>query len=279
MTDTLPEVAAADALPDIRKIYDQIMTLTGVGSPALIYRHFAVFPGFLEWVWDIAGPELENGYLVREAPAKARQVDRIPLPSISKQELEACGLIQSDIDLLAAMFATYNRMNPVNLGLITAIRHIIAGEYDDNASSKPLPPAKPVAPATTLMLPAPILLKDMDTDLQSILLDISSAIPSTHGIVIPTLYRHISIWPTLMRRIAPGIATAIESGDVSTRMNETIEAITPLTQEIMARAISNGISPAPIDDRIKMVETLDGFLVTIPQLIVLSIALEEVVEA
>ena len=278
MTDTLPEISAADASPEIKAIYDRIMTLTGVGSPALIYRHFAVFPGFLEWVWEVIGPELENGHLVREAPAAARRIEQISLPSMSKQDLADCGLSASDIQLLAAMFATYNRMNPVNLGLITAIRMIIAGEIDKTQNAVTLPHAAPAEPATTMKLPAPINLSDMDSDVQETLLEISSSIPSTHGIVIPTLYRHLAIWPDLMRQVAPVIATAIANGEVHEKMKKTKEIIDPLTQEIIGRALARDLGPAPIPDAAKMVETLDSFLVTIPQLIVLTLGLEKVVE-
>lgn len=278
MTDTLPEISAADAPPEIKVIYDQIMTLTGVGSPALIYRHFAVFPGFLEWVWDIIGPELENGHLVREAPAAVRRMEQISLPSMSKQDLADCGLSAPDIELLAAMFATYNRMNPVNLGLITAIRMMIAGQVDQSKSAVPLPLASPAKPATKIKLPAPVNLKDMDADLQATLLDISSAIPNTNGTVIPTLYRHLAIWPDLMRRIAPGLGSAIVSGEVDTKMDQVKDVIEPLTQEIIGRALGRGLGLAPVPDAAKMVETLDSFLVTIPQLIVLTLGLEEVVE-
>lgn len=278
MTDTLPEISAADASFDTKEIYDQIMTLTGVGSPALIYRHFAVFPGFLEWVWDIIGPELQNGHLVREAPAAVRRMEPISLPSMSKQDLADCGLSTSDIQLLAAMFATYNRMNPVNLGLITAIRMIIAGQVDKTKKIVSLPSAAPAEPATTMKLPAPINLGDMDTDVQETLLDISSSIPNTNGVVIPTLYRHLAIWPDLMRRLAPGIADAIASGDVHKKMEKTKETIDPLTQEIIGRALARNLGPAPVPDPAKMVETLDSFLVTIPQLIVLTLGLEKVVE-
>lgn len=278
MTDTLPEISAADASPETKAIYDQIMTLTGVGSPALIYRHFAVFPGFLEWVWGVIGPELENGHLVREADAAVRCMEQISLPALSKQDLTDCGLSASDTQLLAAIFATYNRMNPVNLGFITAIRMIIAGEVDKAGNEVALPLASPVQPATTMKLPAPINLGDMDKDVQETLLDISSAIPNTNGTVIPTLYRHIAIWPDLMRRIAPGIAAAIASGEVDAKMEQTKKVIDPLTQEIIGRAMARDLGPAPVPDPAKMVETLDSFLVTIPQLIVLTLGLEKSIE-
>lgn len=278
MTDTLPEVGTSDADPDTRLIYEQIMTLTGVGSPALIYRHFAIFPGFLNWVWDFIGPELENGYLVREAPSLAKKVQRIPLPDMTKTDLKDCGLAPSDIELLGAIFSTYNRMNPVNLVLITAIRNMIAGEPSDDAGPTPLPPSEVVPPATTMKLPAPTNLRDMDEDLQTTILDISSAIPSTHGVVIPTLYRHMGLWPDLMRRVAPGIAAAIESGDVSKRMSDTVDAISPLTADVISRAIDRGLENPPLAEPTKMVETLDGFLITIPQLIVLGIGLEDATE-
>ena len=47
MSEALREIAVKDADAETRHIYERIMTLTGVGSPALIYRYFAIFPGFL----------------------------------------------------------------------------------------------------------------------------------------------------------------------------------------------------------------------------------------
>ena len=61
MSEALREIAVKDADAETRHIYERIMTLTGVGSPALIYRYFAIFPGFLPWVWEFVGPELESG--------------------------------------------------------------------------------------------------------------------------------------------------------------------------------------------------------------------------
>ena len=279
MTDTLPEVPAAEASPEIKAIYDQIMTLTGVGSPALIYRHYAVFPGFLEWVWGVIGPELENGYLVRKAPAAIERMAPILMPKITQQDLSDCGLTASDTQILGAMFATYNRMNPVNLALNDAIRMMLGGKPDGVSEAKPLPPVAPVPPATTMKLPAPIMLDDMDQDLQATVLDISSAIPNTNGVVIPTLYRHLAIWPDLMRHMAAGIAAAIASGAVDEQMERTKDAIAPLTQEVVDRALARDLGPAPIAEPTKMVQTLDSFLITIPQLIVLATALEHSVGA
>lgn len=279
MTDTLPEVPAAEASLETKAIYDQIITLTGVGSPALIYRHYAVFPEFLDWVWDVIGPELENGHLVREAPAAIDRMTPIEMPKITQQNLSECGLTTSDVKILRAMIATYNRMNPVNLALNDAIRMMLGGKVEGVPEAKPLPPAAPVPPATTMKLPAPIKLDDMDQSLQDTILDISSAIPNVNGVVIPTLYRHVAIWPDLMRHIAPRIAAAIASGAVDVQMERTKDAIAPLTQEVVGRARARDLGPPPIADPVKMVETLDSFLITIPQLIVLGNALENSVEA
>ncbi len=279
MTDTLPEVPAAEASPEIKAIYDQIMTLTGVGSPALIYRHYAAFPGFLEWIWGVIGPELENGYLVREAPAAVERMAPIEMPKITQQDLSDCGLTASDTHVFGAMLANYNRMNPVNLALNDAIRLMLGGKSDGSVEAKSLPPAASVPPATTMNLPAPIKLDDMDQDLQTTILDISSAIPNVNGVVIPTLYRHMAIWPDLMRHTAPGIAAVIASGAVNLQMERTKDAIAPLTQEVVGRARTRDLSPAPIADPAEMIRTLDSFLITIPQLIVLGNALEHSVEA
>ena len=122
MTETLPEVAVTDASPETAAIYERIMETTGVGSPALIYRHFAIYPGLLEWVWDTVGPELESGRAIAHALDAVRRTGVVALPGVDVKEMRNAGVDEDDHRVVDAMLATYNRMNPVNLSLITAIR-------------------------------------------------------------------------------------------------------------------------------------------------------------
>ncbi|MBO6949304.1 MAG: hypothetical protein JJ855_15075 [Rhodospirillales bacterium] len=271
MTETLPEVAVRDAPPEIAAIYDRIMETTGVGSPALIYRHFAVYPGLLEWVWETVGPELESGRALAHALDAVRATNVVPLPPVSQAEMRSTGVDEDGQDMIGAMLTTYNRMNPVNLSLITAIRDLIDPAAETAETPSPLPEI-PIAPTLTpVKLPAPIDLNAMPVHVRETVLALSAAIPSPGTQVIPTLYRHLAIWPDFLMHLAPGLLAAMRKGEVEARMNDLNANMRPLIDDVASRA--KGAAPAPLEDPAAMVRTLNSFLYTIPQLVVVGTAL------
>ncbi|MBO6522049.1 MAG: hypothetical protein JJ900_17645 [Rhodospirillales bacterium] len=270
MSETLPEVAVRDAPPKIATIYERIMETTGVGSPALIYRHFAVFPGLLEWVWETVGPELESGRAISYALDAVSRTPVVPLPAVNIADMRADGVDAEAHRTVDAMLATYNRMNPVNLSLITAIRDLV--NPTAAPADVPPPPPAPAAPtASPMKLPAPVNLQEMPDDLRETVLALSAAIPSPGTQVIPTLYRHLAIWPDFLRRLAPGLLEAMSRGDVEKQMDTLNANMRPLIADVAGRA--RDAAAPPLDDPAAMVRTLDSFLYTIPQLVVVGTAL------
>ncbi len=268
MSRPLAEVPVADADPETADIYSMIMRRTGVGSPALIYRHLAVTPGLLDWTWAAIGPELENGWIVPAAIARstrAKSIDLVPLPL---NELSGLGVTDEGHMLIDGILNTYNRMNPVNLCLISALREIINNH--DQALHALAMPEKPPMEIEAAALPAPISLADMPEDIRSTVMEMSDAIPSPDGRVIPTLYRHLAIWPDLLRHLAPSILEQIQSGHVSDAMSAVSESMEPLVDEVRGRAAGRIVGPPPVNDIAHLVDVLDSFLVTIPQLIVIG---------
>lgn len=274
MTDTLPEVSVADAPPNIRAIYERMMVCAGTGTPALIFRHFAVTPGLLEWVWQAIGPDMESGHAAAHTFAAVASVPRIALPAIGISDMVRCGLDNDAQALVRVIVASYNRMNPINLSLIAAIRALIAGTDAPTEASPSLPALPSDQPPPPRKIPAPVNLSDMAPDLQAAVLKLSSAIPSPGVQVIPTLYRHLAIWPAFMLHLTPGIYDAIVRGEVKVRMDDLLRAMQPLIANVTSNARARTLPPAPIKDRAALSRTLDSFLYTIPQLIVIGGALE-----
>jgi len=272
--DTLSEVAVADADVATAAIYRSIMQHSGTGTPALIFRHFAVFPGFLDWTWRAVGEELESGQVILQALDAVARTRRVALPAIGARDLAAAGVDGAARPLLAGILASYNRMNPMNYSLIAAIRELIARPEARADDAAPLPPAtaRPLAPCPTL--PPPVNVADMAEDLQQTMIALGKAIPSPGAQLVPTLYRHLAIWPELMRLLAPGLLAAIDSGVVAARMTELKAGMAPLVTSVTARARRKGLPPVPLDEPQAMLRTLDSFLVAIPQMTVIGAAIE-----
>lgn len=270
----LPEVAVADADAGTHAIYQSIMTRSGTGTPALIFRHFAVFPGFLDWVWQAVGDELATGQVMQNALDAVARTPLVVLPPVSDDDLAGAGIDAAGRTLLASILASYNRMNPMNLGLIAAISDLIARPGVAAGSLAPLGPAVARTPPPCPALPPPVNVRDMPADLRTSVIALSAAIPASGALLVPTLYRHLAVWPDLVRLIAPGILSAIERGDVATRMTDLRAEMSPLTASLTARAREKGLPPPPLEDAAAMVRTLASFLVAIPQMIVVGAALE-----
>ena len=275
----LAEIAVSNADAETRHIYERIMTLTGVGSPALIYRHFAVFPGFLPWVWKFVGPELESGLLAGHALKNVDDLPVVSLPAVSAQDLTDCGIDSGAHALIDAMLATYNRMNPINLALIAAIRNKLDVNFHRPSCATNLEMIEAPAPGPVHSLPAPLNVDTMSNELRTKIAELSAAIPSPGVQVTPTLYRHLAIWPKFVFHLAPGILAAIERGDVEERMSMLTEATQPLIQYVMQRADERQLPDAPLDDPAAMVRTLDTFAYVIPQLVVIGTALRKAIPA
>lgn len=278
--EALSEVSVADAAPGIRAIYDGIMSATGVGTPALIYRHVAVFPGFLEWVWQLAGPEIESGHVVRHALAACAHVPTVQLPPITPSVFARTGVDADGQKTVRAMLATYNRMNPVNFALFTTVRSLLVPAEAPDIGDTKLADAPPAPPAAPIPLPAPVDVAAMPDDLRRTVRRLSSTIPVSGGAAVtPTLYRHFAIWPDFMRHLAPALQNALDDGTIQKAMTATISELQPLIGDIRSRANARDLPPAPLADPRAVAQTIDSFLVMIPQLTVVGRALEEALDA
>ncbi len=272
MTTILPEVPVADAPPQTLAIYDAIMTATGVGSPALIYRHFAATPGLLPWVWAAIGDDLEGGAVLASTLAAIEQLPPVDLPSVSKSKLQDLGVDAAAHRTVDAILATYNRMNPVNLCFISAIRGLLAGRTFSSTKALDKIP-KVTLQHSAAALPPPLGLHDVAPDTREMILSLSDAIPSDSGRVIPTLYRHFAIWPDLLLDVGGPLLAVMESGEIERSMQQITDVMEPIVDGVGYRASQRVSEAPPVDDTEALIATMDAFLYTIPQLIAVGRAL------
>ena len=273
MTDVLPELSVSDADPETRAIYEAIMKHTGVGSPALIFRHFAVYPGFLQWVWKLVGPEVENGTIAPHALVNARSLKQINIGHVKASEFENLGVDRDAHRMIDNMLATYNTMNPVNYSLICGVRALLADERHAAGATEPLQPIDALPSENAGPLPPPLRLDEMRADVRDMVLSLSASIPSPGTQVIPTLYRHLAHWPDFLAHLAPALQAAIDRGDVEEQMAALTWKMQPLIGHVRRRAIARNPGPPPLSDKAAMIATIDSFMFVIPQLIVIGWAL------
>ena len=267
----LDEIPVATADPHTFAIYHRLMTAAGSGSPALIFRHMAVTPGLLDWVWQAVGEDVEAGW-VRDAvwdivaATPSEHIDPIT-PSV----LTETGIDADARSVIGDMLISYNRMNPLNLILTGAARMLISGASLPKTAQGAPKQISPPPPAPT-QLPPPPKVSELEPALQDAIRRLCKTLPDVGGEVTPTLYRHFAIWPQFMMDVAHRLIVKLDELDRATcAMNEACE---PLILELAQRAKARLVDPPPTTDLSGLITVLDGFGYIIPHLVVVGSAVE-----
>lgn len=268
---SFPEVPMAEADPATLDIYRKLMTAAGSGSPALIFRHMAVYPGLLDWIWAAVGEDIEAGW-PREAVWKLVKEQAVPpLPPFTAQEFDKAGIDAQARRIIGHMLTSYNRMNPVNLIAVGAARALIAGD-DTAAPADAFPETLSAPPAPPPDLPPPLAMDGLDADLRGAIENICRTIPKSTADVTPTMYRHFAIWPPFMHLVADRLDAAMDGVDGAT--HAFAARCRPLIGQLQAKAKARDPGPLPLDDPTALLAVLDTFAYVIPHMVVIGEALE-----
>ena len=278
---SFPEVHLADADPTTLRVYRNLMTAAGSGSPALIFRHMATYPGLLDWIWAAVGADVEAGWPGVAVWQVVKDQGAVSLPAFSGDELAGAGLDGDARTTVGHMLTSYNRMNPVNLIAVGAARALIAGD-DVPLPTQPFSEAAATPPAPPPDLPRPLKLAGLDDRLQAAIAGICRTIPKaeiagTPVDVTPTMYLHFAHWPRFMHLVAGRLDTALPEIDRATHAFHA--ACRPLIGQLLAKAKARNPGPVPMADPTPLLRVMDTFAYVIPHMVVVGAALEAALDA
>jgi hypothetical protein len=208
----LPEVHEAEAPPEVAAIYAGLREAIGVPIVNLIWRHFATLPGVLPWAWEatrgvIDSPTVAEGgarmvALVRAAPDLA-------LPAVGPV-LRA--MLAEERAQVADVVRVYNRGNQGNLQVLSAVRRLVATGA----------PAEGTRPQSDGKAPAPVAasipqLPRMDDLPAAAGADVSAlaALHDPSDPVVPSLYRHLALWPEILPPLREALAPRFAEGRIA----------------------------------------------------------------
>lgn len=271
-----PEVHLADADPATLNVYRKLMTAAGSGSPALIFRHMAIYPGLLDWIWAAVGADVEAGWPGTAVWQIVADQGAVSLPAFSDDDLARSGLDDDARTTVGHMLTSYNRMNPVNLIAVGAARALIAGD-DVPPPATPFSEAPATPPAPPPDLPRPLKLAGLDADLQAAVAGTCRTIPKAEiaGVpvdVTPTMYLHFAHWPRFMHLVAGRLDAALPEIDAATHAFHA--ACRPLIGQLLAKAKARNPRPVPMADPTQLLRVMDTFAYVIPHMVVVGTALE-----
>ena len=267
----LSESNEADAPDNIRAIYDEIRKLSGVPMVALIFRHLATHPGVLEETWEAIGPLFRGGQIQETASRIAlTTVPRDLLPAIEANARNVLGLAGEDLAKIRNTLDAYNRANPVNqLAMLS-----LAARIKSDAPAEALPPRRDWEPPPAIAGPLPQMTPpgEMAPPVRWLINDFGFGDRSRLNPVVPSLFRHLTSWPSYLATLHVTLLPRFRDGSLSKAMLEL--------QQAMAREVAPVAAYLPPLKRLAaipdLVETISQFSnTTIPMMIVIGHAMRK----
>ncbi len=267
----LDEISFQDASPEIQAIYRELMAAAGSGSPALIFRHLATYPGLLEWLWETLRPEVETGWPRQAVWDLVAETPPVQLPPITSEDLADQGVDATAREVIGHMLTSYNRMNPMNMVMIGAARVIL--DPVDDGGEVDVPEAVPPAPPPPPDLPAPPAVASLTDDNRALIVRLCRSLPDLGAEATPTMYRHFGLWPDFLNGVGGNLLAQM---DAIVRATDALgQAARPLMQTLAHRAAEDAAPPPEIDGKEALVARLDGFAgFLIPHMIVVGRAVD-----
>lgn len=280
MAKFLAETTFDGSTPDAHAgIFSEIAELTGVASPALLFRTFSTLPGALEWSWGILRPLALSGRLQETAWALADEVEAFNVPAITTEALRAAGVDEDAQEKIRTIIAAFNRSNPFALVTAATLQRVMENGAGGQSGLNPggngtwTPPA-PNKPSVTMIQP-------QDMDAQTLALVIALGCRDQQGndnMLVPSIYRFMAHWPGYLTHISRVVIPSYESGEIDRRINVLKIQALEKGKDFAAAATQPAPQPEP-DAFAETARILERFSHKIPEMIVVGRLLDEALPA
>ncbi len=250
----LPEVHEAEAPPGIAAVYAGLREAIGVPIVNLIWRHFATLPGVLPWAWETARGAIGSATVAEGADRMAALVRAAPDLDLPAVGTVLRALPAEERARVADVVRVYNRGNQVNLQVLSAVRRLIAsGVPAERAGSVPggAPPARVAASIPPL--------PRMD-DLPGAARAEVSALSALHDPsdpVVPSLYRHLAIWPGILTPLREALEPRFAEGRIASLRASLLGVAEESAAALLPRLTPPG--PFPAEHRDAVLRVLAAF--------------------
>ena len=224
MTSSPAEIPLADATGDVRLIYDAIADALGVRLVNLVFRHFATKPGCLEWSWSVLESGLRTGTFARDARQLVAPLTQQAVSAGRAVSLSELGLRRAEAEGVLRTVDAYNRANPINAICLQVLERAVREAHaaprfrSPPAAARRLDALLPMAPLNGLPASTLELLHDL-------------ARLTVGGTIVPSIFRHFTDWPDLLRAFSEILE------DVSGSFAEAGDRVEASAREIAEAAV------------------------------------------
>jgi hypothetical protein len=238
VASVLPEVHEAEAPPEVAAIYAGLRRAVGVPIVNLIWRHFATLPGVLPWAWEAARGAIGSETVAEGGARMAALVRAAPGLDLPAVGAALRALPAEERARVADVVRVYNRGNQVNLQVLSAVRRFVASGA---AAGEARPQSDGEAPAPVAASVPPLPRIDDLTDAVRAEVAALAALHDPSDPVVPSLYRHLALWPGLLSPLHGALAPRFAEG----RIASLRDALLGVAEESAAALLPRLTPPGP----------------------------------
>lgn len=203
----------AEATPEVAAIYAGLRKAVGVPIVNLIWRHFATLPGVLPWAWETTRGAIGSA-AVAEGSARMAALVRAAAPGLDLSAIgPALGALPAEERArMADVVRVYNRGNRVNLQVLSAVRRLVSSGIPAGRAGLERGAAT-LAPAVGSIPPLPRM--DDLPDAARAEVSALAALHDPSDPVVPSLYRHLALWPGVLPPLREALAPRFAEGRIA----------------------------------------------------------------
>lgn len=254
-TAALPELHEAEAPPEVAAIYAGLREAMGVPVVNLIWRHFATLPGVLPWAWEATRGVIGSATVAEGAERMAALLVRAASGAdVSVVGTAARALPAAERARVADVVRVYNRGNRVNLQVLSAVRHAIASGGVPVGGERP---AAGVALAAIVASVPPLPRVEELPDATRAEAEALAALHDPSEPVVPSLYRHLALWPALLPPLRESLAPLFAEGRIAALRDSLLGVAEESATALLPRLAPPG--PFPPEHRDAVLRVLAVF--------------------
>jgi len=254
--DPVPAVRESEAEGEAAAIFAEIRAALGTSSVNLVWRHLAVIPGALPWVWGAIAPLHRSG-AADDAGALLRERLALPeAPALPAELQRLLGLSRDDMAAIESMLRGYFLSCTVNVATLGAVLLRLDGAAPAGGLGRPAAPA--AAPSSQARMAKLVDPGAMPADLAVLAWRLNALGERGDGRILASLYRYAANWPGFMALLWALLAPMAADGRLDRLIDRTLAEAEPLSRALLA-GLGGGPPPFDADAGAQVRAALVGF--------------------
>ncbi len=254
MASVLPEMHEAEAPPEVAAIYAGLRRAVGVPIVNLIWRHFATLPGVQPWAWEAARGAIGSATVAEGGARMAALVRAAPDLDLTAVGSASRALPAEERARMADVVRVYNRGNRVNLQVVSAVRRLVSS---DAPTGRARPQAGGEAPTPVAASVPPLPRMEDLPEAARAEVSALAALHSPSDPVVPSLYRHLALWPGVLPPLREALAPRFAEGRIASLRDALLGVAEESAAALLPRLTPPG--PFPAEHRDAVLRVLAAF--------------------